>query len=82
MIYRTSAGVNKALSELIQTLYTSNHLFFDCLLTDNGSEFQSLPLLETTDEGEILTWVFYFDPYSSFQKGGCERNHSLIRYVI
>jgi transposase, IS30 family len=82
ILYKGSTAVNNVLFDLIQTLYTSNRLFFDCLLSDNGSEFQSLPLLETTEEGEILTRVFYCDPYSSFQKGGCERNHSLIRYVI
>ncbi len=82
IVYKSAKSVNQALSDMIQTLYTSNRLFFDCILSDNGAEFQSLPLLETTDEGEILTRVFYCDPYSSFQKGGCERNHSLIRYVI
>lgn len=82
IVYKSATSVNNALADLIQTLYTSNHLFFDCILSDNGGEFQSLPQLEMTDEGEILTRIFYCDPYSSFQKGGCERNHSLIRYVI
>ena len=82
IIHKTATSVNHVLSGLVQTLQTNHQLFFDCLLTDNGAEFQSLPQLETTDEGEILLRVFYCDPYSSFQKGGCERNHSLIRYVI
>lgn len=82
IVHKTAASVTHVLADLIQTLQTNHQLFFDCLLTDNGSEFQSLPQLETTDEGEILLRVFYCDPYSSFQKGGCERNHSLIRYVI
>jgi IS30 family transposase len=82
LVYKSSASVNHILKTLIDTLYHSNRLFFDCLLTDNGSEFQSLPLLETTDQGEIVTRIFYCDPYASFQKGACERNHSLIRYVI
>ena len=79
---KSAVKVNNVLFNLVQTLHSSNRLFFDCLLTDNGAEFQSLPLLETTDDGEILIRVFYCDPYSSFQKGSCERNHSLIRYVI
>lgn len=82
IIHKGSTAVNTVLSKMIQTLYSSNRLFFDCLLSDNGTEFQALPLLETTAEGEILTRIFYCDPYASFQKGGCERNHSLIRYVI
>lgn len=82
IIHKTAASVNHVLADLILTLQTNHQLFFDCLLTDNGAEFQSLPLLETTSDGEIVCRVFYCDPYSSFQKGGCERNHSLIRYVI
>lgn len=82
IVYKSSTSVNQILKSLIETLNHSHRLFFDCLLSDNGFEFQSLPLLETTDQGEILTRIFYCDPYASFQKGACERNHSLIRYVI
>lgn len=39
IITKSSIAVNQALSDLIQILYTSNRLFFDCLLSDNGSEF-------------------------------------------
>ncbi len=82
MVHRSATDVNAKLSRLIDTLIQANHLFFDCLLTDNGSEFQHLPLLETSSSGEIRLRVFFCDPYASYQKGGCERNHSLIRYLI
>lgn len=82
LISKTAISVNNVLSTLIETLRSQHRLFFDCLLCDNGAEFQFLPHVETTPEGEILCRVFYCDPYSSFQKGGCERNHALIRYVI
>lgn len=74
--------INRVLKSLIESLHHSNYLFFDCLLSDNGTEFHSLPLLETSEIGESLIRIFYCDPYSSFQKGGCERNHALIRYDI
>ena len=34
------------------------------------------------ENGEKITNVFYCDPYSSFQKGECERNHEFVRYII
>ena len=34
------------------------------------------------ETGEKLINVFYTDPYSSWQKGGIERNHEFIRYII
>lgn len=82
IVPKNAHSINRVLKRLIESLYHSNHLFFDCLLSDNGFEFFSLPLLETNQEGEPLLRVFYCDPYSSFQKGGCERNHALIRYFI
>lgn len=32
--------------------------------------------------GEKQINVFYCEPYSSWQKGGIERNHEFIRYII
>ncbi len=34
------------------------------------------------DTGEKLINIFYCEPYSSWQKGGIERNHEFIRYII
>ena len=55
---------------------------FPIILTDNGPEFEQLPSIEIDDNGEIVTRVFYCDPYSSYQKGECERNHEFIRYIF
>lgn len=58
---------------------------FPAILTDNGSEFKD-PVsleepLESCDEFE-RTKIFYCDPGKAYQKGGIEKNHEFIRYVI
>jgi transposase, IS30 family len=56
---------------------------FEVILTDNGWEFSKPEDIEINfDTGEKLISVFYTDPYSSWQKGGIERNHEFIRYII
>lgn len=82
LIHRTANAVNSTIEKLIKSLRKHECLFFDCILVDNGAEFQHLPLLEVDEYGEQLFRVFYCDPYSAFQRGGCERNHEFIRYCI
>lgn len=71
--------------ECIKSLIGDN-LFkemFEVILTDNGWEFSKPELIETNNiTGEKLISIFYTDPYSSWQKGGIERNHEFIRYII
>lgn len=56
---------------------------FEIVLTDNGWEFSKPEELEINHKtGEKLIHIYYCDPYSSWQKGGIERNHEFIRYVI
>ena len=56
---------------------------FEVILTDNGWEFSKPDNIEFDSEtGEKLINIFYSDPYSSWQKGGIERNHEFIRYII
>lgn len=56
---------------------------FEVILTDNGWEFSKPDDIEINyDTGEKLINVFYTEPYSSWQKGGIERNHEFIRYII
>ena len=56
---------------------------FEVILTDNGWEFSKPDDIEIDyNTGEKLINVFYTDPYSSWQKGGIERNHQFIRYII
>lgn len=59
------------------------HKYFRILLCDNGLEFDKMPELEIDEEtGEAYAKVFYTRPYCSGDKGSCERNHELFRYVI
>ena len=55
---------------------------FEVILTDNGWEFSKPDDIECNETGEKLIHVFYTEPYSSWQKGGIERNHEFIRYII
>ena len=55
---------------------------FPVILTDNGSEFKHTREMETTEEGEQRTKVFYCDPQASWQKAHIEKNHEYIRYVL
>lgn len=56
---------------------------FEVILTDNGWEFSKPEDIEFNHEtGEKLCNVFYTESYSSWQKGGIERNHEFIRYII
>lgn len=56
---------------------------FEVILTDNGWEFSKPEDIEFDQEiGEKLINIFYCEPYSSWQKGGIERNHEFIRYII
>lgn len=56
-------------------IYTS---FSEILLTDNGFEFDSL--VDLCDKDSNIH-VFYCHPLSSHEKGSCERNHVLLRYI-
>lgn len=56
---------------------------FEVILTDNGWKFSRPQDIEFDSEtGEKQTNIFYCEPYSSWQKGGIERNHEFIRYII
>ena len=78
--------VNKKLIELLTRLKTIElssavacyTLFTRCWLSDNGTEFDRLFELE-----QIFTniHIFYTRVYSSGDKGSCEKNHVLVRYI-
>ncbi len=77
------SSVSIALNRLQHQLGTYFSLLFEVILADNGLEFDDLikavikPLT-----GEVLSQVFYTRPYNSGDKGGCERNHELFRYLV
>ena len=45
-------------------------------------EFSLLDEIEVDSKGELISRVFFCDPYSSSQKGACEKNHEFIRYIL
>lgn len=70
------------LPKYIDMLKFMNDIFFDCAITDNESKLQQLPLIKANKYGKHFTRVLYCGLYSSWQKGGCEKIHSLFRYFI
>lgn len=81
--YKTSS-ITKVFNSLEKTLGVSLYKqLFEIILTDNGWEFSKPEDIEFDNKtGEKLINVFYCEPYSSWQKGGIERNHEFIRYII
>ncbi len=56
---------------------------FEVILTDNGQEFFNPISIEVDyNTGEVLSHIFYCDPYCSYQKGSIEKNHEYIRYIL
>ena len=43
-------------------------ILFQVILTDNGIEFSLLDEIENDENGELITKVFFCDPYKSSQK--------------
>lgn len=74
-----SASVNAVISQLKEKLGDKFTEIFKINLCDNGTEFEKFYLVESVLEN---VKVFYTDPYKSYHKAECERNHELVRYVI
>ena len=81
-VKRTVFAINTKIMDLFNDLEKFECQTFEILLADNGAEFSGLPTIETNENGVIKFRVFYCDPYASYQKGGCEKNHEFFRYVI
>jgi len=77
-------SVTKVFKKLYRILgYELFTELFKIVLTDNGWEFSKPEDIEFDDNtGEKLINIFYCNPYSSWEKGGIERNHEFIRYII
>ena len=73
-------SVSKVFNKLRKTLGDDKfQQLFEIILTDNGWEFSKPDDIEYNQiTGEQLVHLFYCDPYSSWQKGGIERNHEFI----
>lgn len=78
----------KAVTDIFKKLYKilgydTFKTLFEIILTDNGWEFSKPNDIEVdSNTKEKMINVFYCEPYSSWQKGGIERNHEFIRYII
>ncbi len=55
---------------------------FPVILTENGSEFSSPDKIEKNKEGKCRTKLFYCYPYSSWEKGKIENNHTNLRKIL
>ena len=80
----TTKEVNSKLLELRNKIGIMEwKRLFPIMLSDNGVEFNDFYKLEIEQStGEVISNVFYCNPYSSSQKGACERNHELFRYIL
>lgn len=79
----TSRAVVTALDTIEEAL--GAELFreiFEVLLTDNGHEFLDIKGMERSLYEGKRTTVFFCEANRSDEKGSCENNHRLIRYVI
>jgi len=82
LIRRSAEDVNRTILDFYEKCSIVSTDLFDVILTDNGSEMRGLPLIESDAETGLVRFkVFYCDPYRSNQKGGCERNHVVIRRI-
>ena len=77
----TADEVNSAISKLREQIGIEMFKrIFPVILTDNGVEFNKLIDIEMYNDEKICS-IFFCDPYRSGQKGSCERNHELYRYI-
>ena len=72
-------SVNSAISHLKSVFGSDYKEIFKINLCDNGSEFDRFYLNESIHEN---VKVFYTDPYKSYHKPECERNHEFIRFIF
>ena len=82
--YKRSEYVTKVFLKLRDELGDEEYKrLFEVILTDNGTEFtDSKSIMFSLETGELLSNLFYCEPYSAWQKGSIERNHQYIRYVL
>lgn len=84
MPYKRSEYVTKVFLRLRDELGDDEYKrLFEVILTDNGTEFtDSKSIMFSLETGELLSNLFYCEPYSAWQKGAIEKNHQYIRYVL
>lgn len=79
----SSKSVVNVFNTLTKKIGTSAfRALFPVILTDNGSEFKAVDLLEKNSSGTERCRIFYCDPQASWQKAELEKNHEYIRYIL
>ena len=80
---KSSECVIQVLNQL-ETIFGSElfSLIFGAILTDNSHEFKDLVGMERSINGGRRTRIFYCEYFHPSQKGLCENNNKLVRYVI
>ena len=75
--------INK-LNEIQNIIVFDNYSkIFGVILTDNGSEFSDIQGIEQDiDTSDVRTNLYFCHPGASGEKGSCERNHELFRYIL
>lgn len=81
---KTMENVTKSIEQIRKIIGMEEYKkLFKVILTDNGTEFYDPMSIEKDKKtNEIVTQVFYCDPACSWQKGGIEKNHEYIRYIL
>ena len=81
---QTTVEVTRVFKYLQETLDEETYKrLFQIILTDNGHEFFDVDNIECNHKtSELITKLFFCEPHMSCQKGGIEKNHEFIRYVL
>lgn len=81
---KTAKCVVDKLNEIQRIIGLENYKrIFGIILTDNGAEFTDIKgIMTDPDSGETRTELYFCQPLQSGQKGSCERNHELFRYIL
>lgn len=80
---KTAKSVVNKLNEIEDKIGLDNfRALFGFSLTDNGSEFTDIDGMIANENGEIRTNLFFCHPNSSGEKGSCEKDHEILRYIL
>jgi len=75
---KTSISVVEAINIIKEQFRDNFSVIFKTITVDNGSEFSDWKSLEK----DCNTYIYYADPYSSYQRGTNENHNGMIRWFI
>jgi IS30 family transposase len=81
---KTASTIVNTLNKIQEIIGIENYRkIFGVILTDNGSEFTDIDgIIYDSITGELRTDLYFCHPQCSGEKGSCERNHELFRYIL